>query len=139
MADLKTVPTAVAVADFLATVADLQRRGDCEAVCALMERVTGEPPVMWGGAIIGFGQYHYRYDSGRTGTMCRIGVAPRKADLVLYVNAGLPEQQPHLARLGKHRIGKSCLYIRRLADVDAAVLEDVVKVSLAHMAATYPD
>src|SRR5204863_278873 len=117
MAELKTKATEVKVADFIAAVPDEVRRADAETVCAMMARLTGEAPRMWGPSIIGFGRYAYRYDSGRTGEMCRIGFSPRKAELVLYVLDGNADQSEVLGRLGRHRTGKGCLYIRRLADV----------------------
>lgn len=138
MAELKTKATEVRVADFIAAVPDETRRADAETVCAMMMRLTGEEPKMWGPSIIGFGSYRYTYDSGHSGEMCRIGYSPRKAELVLYVLTGKPEQAPLLARLGKHKTGKSCLYIKKLADVDLAVVEDLVRTAKAHMDATYP-
>ncbi|MES2753333.1 MAG: DUF1801 domain-containing protein [Pseudomonadota bacterium] len=138
MAEIKTKPAALSVADFLDTVEHPVRRADGETLCALMERISGEPPRMWGPSIIGFGSYDYTYDSGHSGTMCRLGFSPRKAELVLYVLTGEAEQTAQLARLGKHRTGKSCLYIKTLADVDMAVLAEIVRGSLAHMDARYP-
>lgn len=138
MAENKTKPTEVLVADFIAAVPDPVRREDARAVCALMERVTGQAPQMWGPSIIGFGSYRYKYDSGREGESCRLGFSPRKAELVLYVLTGGPEQAPLLARLGKHKTGKSCLYIKKLSDVDLDVLEQLAAQALAYMDATYP-
>lgn len=123
----KTVETDQRVEDFIAGVADPVRRADAGAAAALMARVTGQPAAMWGPSIIGFGRYRYRYDSGREGEMCRVGFSPRKAELVFYVGAGRPEQAAALERLGKHRTGKGCLYVKKLADVDLAVLEQVVR------------
>lgn len=139
MAEIKTKATKVSVDDFLAAVPDAVRRVDGEKVRAMLERVTGEKAQMWGPTIIGFGSYHYKYDSGHEGTMCRLGFSPRKAELVLYVLTGEPGQEAQLARLGKHRTGKSCLYIRKLADVDEAVLEDMARGALAYMNKKYPD
>jgi hypothetical protein len=139
MAEIKTKATEVSVDDFLADVPDPVRRADGEKVRAMLERVTGEKARMWGPTIIGFGSYHYKYDSGHEGTMCRLGFSPRKAELVLYVLTGEPGQEAQLARLGKHRTGKSCLYIRKLADVDEAVLEDMARGALAHMNEKYPE
>ena len=102
-----------------------------------MRRVTGEPAKMWGPSIIGFGQYHYRYDSGHEGDMCLIGFSPRKANLVLYVLPGFEGQADMLARLGKHKHGKGCLYINKLADVDLAVLEELAAASFKHMKAKH--
>lgn len=138
MAELKTKATEVKAADFIAAVADPVRRADAEIACAMLQRLTGEAPKMWGPSIIGFGSYRYTYDSGHSGEMCRIGFSPRKAELVLYVLTGQPDQAPLLARLGKHKTGKSCLYIKKLADVDMAVLEEITRTALAHMDATYP-
>jgi len=138
MTELKTKATEVSVADFIAAVADPVRRADAEIVRAMLQRLTGEEPRMWGPTIIGFGSYRYTYDSGHSGEMCRIGFSPRKAELVLYVLTGKDDQAPLLARLGKHRTGKSCLYIKKLADVDMAVLEEITRTAIAHMDATYP-
>lgn len=139
MAEIKTKPTQVTAADFIDAVDNPARREEARTVCAMMERVTGEPPRMWGPSIIGFGSYHYRYDSGHEGTMCRLGFSPRKAQLVLYILTGDTAQKGQLARLGKHKTGKSCLYINTLADVDMGVLEEMTRDALAHMNARYPD
>ena len=138
MAELKTKPTAVQVADFIAAVPSAQRREDASKVCAMMERLSGEAPVMWGPSIVGFGSYHYKYDSGREGTMARIGFSPRSTSLVLYLADGYEGKADQLARLGKHKIGKSCLYINKLADVDEGVLEEMITDSLTYMDETYP-
>jgi hypothetical protein len=138
MAETKTKPTPVSPAEFIDAVENDQRREDARTVCAMMERITGQPPVMWGPSIIGFGSYHYKYDSGHEGVSCRLGFSPRKSELVLYVLTGAAEQEAQLARLGKHKTGKSCLYIKKLADVDQGVLEELVRGSLAHMDARYP-
>jgi len=138
MAELKTRATEVKVADFIAAVPDPVRRADAEIVCTMLQRLTGEEPRMWGPTIIGFGSYRYTYDSGHSGEMCRIGFSPRKAELVLYVLTGKPDQEPLLARLGKHKTGKSCLYVKKLADVDLAVLEEITRIAIAHMDTTYP-
>ncbi|WP_326524912.1 DUF1801 domain-containing protein [Sphingomonas sp.] len=126
MAEIKTRAAAISPADFIAAVPHQVRRADGAAVCAMMERLTGEPPVMWGPSIIGFGRYHYRYASGHEGDMCRIGFSPRSAHQVLYVG-GFPEYDALLARLGKHKTSKACLYITKLADVDLGVLEEIVR------------
>jgi hypothetical protein len=137
MAENKTKPTAMSVADFLDAVEPPERREDGKAVCAMMERVTGEPPVIWGPSIIGFGSYRYQCGK-REETMCRLGFSPRKAELVLYVLTGTPEQEAQLARLGKHKSGKACLYIKKLADVNMGVLEEITRGALAHMNERYP-
>jgi hypothetical protein len=138
MAETKTRPTQMQVADFIEAAPDAVRRDDAKTLVALMARVTGEEPVMWGPSIIGFGSYHYRYESGHEGEACRMGFSPRKAELVLYVLNGSPEQAAQLARLGRHKTGKSCLYVKRLADVDMAVLEELLRDQLAWMDARYP-
>lgn len=134
----KTKPTGADVGAFLDAVPDPQRRADGKALCAMMERLTGEGPYMYGPSIVGFGSYHYRYDSGHEGDAPRLGFSPRAKELVLYVLADFPECEPLLAQLGKHRIGKSCLYIKKLADVDAGVLEALVTACLAHMDRKFP-
>ena len=126
MAELKTRPTEVSVDSFLDAVAHPVRRTDGKAVRAMMERVTGEPATMWGPSIIGFGTYHYRYASGHEGDMPRVGFSPRSANLVLYVG-GFPEYEALLAKLGKHKSSKACLYLNKLADVDPAVLEEIAR------------
>jgi len=138
VAEIKTKPTPVDVAAFIDAVENPVRRADAQTVCAMLERVTGESPKMWGASIIGFGSYHYRYDSGHEGDMCRLGFSPRKAQLVLYVLSDTQDEAEKLARLGKHKTGKSCLYINKLADVDMAVLEQIARGALAHMNAKYP-
>ncbi|WP_447726867.1 DUF1801 domain-containing protein [Sphingomonas koreensis] len=138
MAEIKTKPTEVTAADFIAAVESPVRREEARAISGMMERITGEPPQMWGPSIVGFGSYHYKYDSGHEGTMCRLGFSPRKAQLVLYILTGAAGEDDRLARLGKHKTGKSCLYINKLADVDMAVLEDMVRDALAEMNARYP-
>lgn len=132
MAENKTRPTGAAVDSFLAGIADPARRADAEALRALIERVSGEPAAMWGPAIVGFGAYHYRYESGREGDMCRIGFSPRAKELVLY-NLGVSREPDLLARLGKHRTGKGCLYLKRLADIEQGVLEEMIRRALVHM------
>lgn len=138
MAENKTKPTGAAVDAFLDNVADPQRREDAKAVCALMERVSGEPAAMWGPSIVGFGAYHYKYESGREGDSCRIGFSPRAKELVFY-GLGVQRQGALLEALGKHTTGKGCLYIKRLADVDREVLGRLMTEGLAHMRETYPD
>ena len=130
MAEVKTKPTDASVDAFLDGVAHPVRRADGKAVRAMMERVTGEPAVMWGPSIVGFGRYHYRYASGHEGDMCRIGFSPRSAKLVLYLG-GFPDYEALLAQLGKYTRSKACLYLTKLADVDPAVLEDIVRRSYA--------
>lgn len=138
-ANLKTVPTAASVEGFIAAVEPASRREDARVVLEMMRRLTGEPPVLWGPSIIGFGRYRYRYESGREGEMCRIGFSPRKAALVIYMIDGYDRREALLAKLGKHTIGKSCLYVKRLSDIDLGVLEAMMVESLAVMAERYPE
>jgi hypothetical protein len=131
MAGNKTKPTDVPVAAYLDGVAPASRRDDAQRICALMAKVSGEVPVMWGGAIVGFGNHHYRYASGREGDICRIGFSPRKAATVLYLACDLDRHQPLLDRLGKHTRGVGCLYVKRLDDVDAEALEELIATAWA--------
>ncbi|MDP5279340.1 DUF1801 domain-containing protein [Sphingomonas sp. DG1-23] len=128
MAEIKTKATPASVDGFIEAVANPRRREDAKAVRAMMERVSGDPAQMWGPSIIGFGSYHYRYDSGHEGDMCRIGFSPRAAQLVFYVG-GFEGYEALLARLGKHKTSKACLYVNKLADVDVGVLEEIVRES----------
>ena len=139
MAEIKTKATAVQASDFINSVELPQRREDAKTVCAMMERLSGEPATMWGPSIVGFGRYHYRYDSGHEGDMCRLGFSPRKAELVLYVLNDFDGQDELLGRLGRHKTGKSCLYVKKLADVDMGVLEEIMRRSLAWNRERYPD
>lgn len=140
MYEAKTKPTESSVAAFLGALADDERRRDCETLCALMERVTGCPPTMWGTSVVGFDSYHYKYASGHEGTSCLVGFSPRKGDLSVYLLAGYEDAETKelLARLGKHKIGKACLYLKRLADVDLSVLETMVRRSVAETRRQYP-
>ena len=137
--ELKTKQTEVSVESFLDAVPDAQRREDAKKVCAMMERISGYPPKMWGPSIVGFGRYHYRYDSGHEGEMARIGFSPRARELVLYLVDDSPRHQALLDKLGKYRTGKCCLYVKRLSDVDASVLEDLVAEGLDHTREKYPE
>lgn len=132
-AAVKTERNDASVADFLDAVEHPTRREDARAVCALMERVTGEKPAMWGTSIVGFGSYRYRYKSGRESEWMTVGFSPRKANLVLYIMSDFATHPALMAKLGKHKIGKSCLYLTRLADVDLAVLEQLIRESVAHV------
>jgi hypothetical protein len=139
MAELKTRPGEQDVDAFLDRVEPAQRAQDGRALRDMMERLSGKPATMWGPSIIGFGRYHYRYDSGHEGEMCRIGFSPRKAELVIYLMQGFTGQDDLLARLGKHRRGASCLYIRKLGDVDIEILEQLLAGALELMASRYPE
>lgn len=133
----KTVATSASVRDFLAGIADAQRAKDCREVAAMMRAATGEKPRMWGPSMVGFGQHHYRYDSGREGDMFTVGFAPRKSDLTIYIVPGFAKHGDLLARLGPHRTGKSCLYVKRLDAIDREVLREIVARSIADMRARY--
>jgi hypothetical protein len=133
-----TRQTPVDPADFLAGVPDATRRADAERVVGMMRSISAEPPRMWGASIIGFGQYSYRYESGHGGEFARLGLSPRGTALVVYLIAGFEGNEPLLARLGKHSTGKSCLYIKRLADVDEGVLRDLIQLTWDEMARRYP-
>ena len=133
MAENKTKPTEVSVAAFVSAIADETRRADAKALVKLMQGATGEKPKMWGTAIIGFGSYHYVYDSGREGDMPLVGFSPRKAATVLYLGLGAGGAEALLAKLGKHTTGKGCLYIKKLADVDIKVLQSLLAKSVTTM------
>ena len=139
MPENKTRETDASVEAFLDTVEDPGRREDAYRLLDLMRRATGTQPKMWGPAIIGFGKYHYRYDSGREGDMLRVGFSPRKANFALYLMSKGDAFPELLQRLGKHKSGASCLYINRLADVDMSVLETMVSRSWALARETYGD
>jgi len=136
LAENKTKVTDIDPYDFIAQVDSDQKRKDSEELIALMKKVTGKPPKMWGPTIVGFGKYHYKYESGREGEICMVGFSPRKPNLVLYVGLGM-EDEALMARLGKHKRGNSCLYIKKLDDVDRKVLSQVVTKSVAEMRKRY--
>lgn len=126
MPENKTRPTELSVAAFVAAISDEKRRMDAQALVELMQSATGEKPKMWGPSIIGFGSYHYIYDSGREGDMPLAGFSPRSAATVLYGLTGFGDAAAMLAKLGKHTAGKGCIYIKRLADIDREVLKTMV-------------
>ena len=132
MAENKTQPTDADVESFLATVEDRQRREDTRAVIELMSRVTGEPPVLWGTAIVGFGSQHYVGKSGREGDWMIVGVSPRKAAVTIYGVYNDYAPDPLFGELGPHTTGKGCLYVKRLSDVDPAVLETLIRNAWTH-------
>ncbi len=133
----KTAPTRQSVAGFLAKV-DAKRRADCERLVEIIGSVVKEEPVMWGASIVGFGRYHYVYESGRTGEMPLAGFSARSNALVVYISSGHAGEAELMARLGKHTTGKSCLYIRSLADVDEKVLKELIKRSVAEVRRRHP-
>ena len=131
MAENKTKPTEVSVPAFIDSLTDETKRADAKALVKLMQSVTGEKAKMWGPNIIGFGSYHYRYESGREGNGPLAGFSPRKAATVVYDMTGFSDSEALRARLGKHTTGKSCLYIKKLADVDPEVLQTMILKSVA--------
>ncbi len=138
MAENKTQPTHVDVSEFIAGVDHPVRCADAEALDVLFRRITGWTPRMWGPTIIGYGQYHYVYESGREGDFLATGFSPRKANLSLYIMPGDQELGDMLDRLGKHKHGKACLYVNKLADIDMRVLEEIVRAGLDDLGERYP-
>lgn len=138
MSDLKTRPTASSVNAFIDAVDDEHKRADCRVVARMMAEITGAEGVMWGASIVGFGDYHYRYASGREGDFFEAGFSPRKRALTIYVMAGFSEYEDLLGTLGKYTTGKSCLYVKRLSDVDLDVLREMLTRSVAYIRAKYP-
>lgn len=141
MAEAKTRETGASVTSYLDAIDDAERRKDCKAIAAIMKRVTGCPPKMWGTAIVGFDSYHYRYDSGREGDSCVVGFSSRKGDISIYLMSGFDDAgtKALLAKLGRHKAAKACLYVKRLVDVDAKVLEDLVARSVAETRRRHPN
>ena len=137
MAENKTKPTRAGVTAFLDSVEDRQKRADCRKVAAMMRRATGKRAKMWGASIVGFGTYHYQYDSGREGDFMLTGFSPRKQALTVYVMPGFSKYGSLMKKLGKYKTGKSCLYIKRLADVDERVLEQLIGKSVKDMRGKY--
>ncbi|KAA3609239.1 MAG: DUF1801 domain-containing protein [Calditrichaeota bacterium] len=130
MAELKTKPTKLPVTAFLDGVADEKKRRDSYTILELMQRATGAKPVMWGSSIIGFGNYHYCYDSGREGDWFLTGFSPRKQALTLYIMTGFKRYDKLMQKLGKYKTGKGCLYLKKLDDVDLTVLEELITASV---------
>ena len=134
MAEIQTRPTSASVDAFIDAQPDAQRRADCRVLITLMQQATKEPAVLWGPAIVGFGTCSYSYASGRGGEMGLIGFSPRKGDITVYVSPGFAGFEDLLVRLGKHKTAKVCLYIKRLSDVDADVLRQIIERCVAQMA-----
>ena len=126
MAENKTKATQASVESYFSTIEDAARRKDCEALAKLMTKATKQKPTMWGTSIVGFGSYHYKYESGREGDSCLTGFASRKGDISVYLSASVLDRDELVAKLGKHKSGKGCLYVRKLSDVDLKVLEQLV-------------
>ncbi len=138
MATNKTAATKLSVSEFLKNVRNDKRRKDAEVVLKLMREITGKRACMWGGSLIGFDSYHYKYDSGREGDMPMVGLSPRAQSLTIYIMPGFSQFDAMMEKLGKHTTGKSCLYIKRLEDVDMAVLKKLIVASYKHMQKKYP-
>jgi hypothetical protein len=139
MSILKTQPNYRSVEAFLQTVEDDREQKDALRILEIMQKISGETPRMWGDSIIGFGSYHYRYASGREGDWFLTGFSPRKNKLSLYIMAGFGQYESLLQQLGKYKTGKSCLYIRRLADVNEVILQKLIHQSLTYMKEPYPE
>lgn len=130
MAQNKTVPTSLSVENYLAAIEHAERRKDCIAITELMKDITGKEPKMWGTSIVGFGTYHYTYESGREGTMLTTGFSNRKHAITLYIMDGFRRHAKHLEQIGPHKKGKSCFYIKRLSDINIDILALMIKESL---------
>jgi hypothetical protein len=139
MAELKTRQNDQDVTEFLSNVADDKRRADAFTVLQLMGEITGIRPTMWGSSIVGFGNYHYTYASGREGDWFLTGLSPRKQALTLYIISGFAQYDHLMKRLGKFKIGKSCLYIKNLEDIDLTVLRELIEASIRYLHETYPE
>lgn len=138
MATQKTLPTENSVEAFLNSVPDERKRQDCFTALKLLQEATGYPPRMWGPAIVGFGSYHYKYESGHEGDAPLTGFSPRKEAITFYVMLGCDNYESLLQRLGKHKTGKGCLYIKKLEDVDTGVLKELITASTRSLKAKYP-
>lgn len=137
MAELKTKSTQASIEEYIASRASEEQAADCKTLMALLKKVTKQPPKMWGPSIVGYGSYRYTYESGRTGEMCLVGFAIRGRELVVYLAVDGSEQQALLSKLGKYKMGQACLYIKRLAEVDNKVLEQLVAGSIAELKRRY--
>lgn len=133
----KTIPTSKAVDDFLNAVSDPVRREESLRIKTMLQEVTGEKPVMWGDSIVGFGKYHYKYDSGREGDYLKIGFSPRKQMLTVYIMPGFGQFKDQMEKLGKYKNGQSCLYIKKLADIEWPVMEELCRLSYRYMTEKY--
>ncbi len=135
----KTQETDASVDEYLMQIENADKRADCFKIREIMERIVGDPAKMWGTSIIGFGNYNYKYESGREGEFMRSGFAARKANIVLYIMAGFSEYESLLKKMGPHKHGKGCLYIKCLSDLDESALEEIITRSVAYMAEKYPE
>jgi hypothetical protein len=139
MAENKTKPTELSVQEFINCIEDVSKRKDSQYVLKLMEDITKVKPKMWGASMVGFGSYHYKYDSGHEGDFFRAGFSPRKQALTLYIMAGFSKYDELMAKLGKFKIGKSCLYIKKLEDVNLDILKELIISSVEYMHKRYPE
>ncbi len=137
MAENKTKPTKASVTEFINSIDDRQKRADARKVAAMMRKATGKRAKMWGPSIVGYGTYHYKYESGREGDFMITGFSPRKQALTVYILAGFGKYDALMKKLGKYKTGKSCLYIKRLSDVDEEVLERLIGESVKYMRKNY--
>jgi hypothetical protein len=137
MTENKTKATESSVERYFSAIADEARRSDCQTLARLMAKATKQQPTMWGTSIVGFGSYHYKYDSGREGDSCLTGFSSRKSDITIYLVASVLEQKGLLSKLGKHKVGKGCLYVRQLSDVNLKVLEQLVVGTVAERKRRY--
>ena len=137
MAELKTKASKLSVTKFLNSVEDEQKRNDGKRILELFKQVTKEKPKMWGDSMVGFGSYHYKYESGREGDWFITGFSPRKQNLTLYIMPGFEKYESLMKKLGKHKTGKGCLYIKKLEDVDVKILTNLIKQSFQHMKKKY--
>ena len=139
MAELKTTPNDGDVEAFLSSVEDERKRDDCYAILQMMQEITGEPPKMWGGTIVGFGSYHYKYESGRTGTWFLTGFSPRKQNLTMYLMPGAESLGDLFEGLGKYKMGKGCLYVKTLSQIDPEVLRKLIQGSIDQLKELYKE
>lgn len=138
MAQNKTVETIESVANFLATVTDETKKQDCINIVTIMEKVTGFKAKMWGPSIVGFGSYHYKYESGREGDAPLVGFSPRKNEISLYLSSSFENRDTLLKKFGKHKSAKACIYIKKLADIDQEILKEMIALSVKHVKSLYP-
>lgn len=138
MADNKTNPTQLKVSEFIAGIEDKRKQADCRELMKLMSGITGNRAKMWGASIVGYGKYHYKYESGREGDFFLTGFSPRKQALSIYIISGFELNPELMEKLGKYKTGKSCLYVKTLDDIDRSVLAQLVEESVAYMRKTYP-
>ena len=133
----KTVETGDSVEEFLSSITDEQKQKDARKIVAMMQKISGVKPKMWGASIVGFGNYHYRYDSGREGDFMKMGFSPRVQNLTMYIMPGFERYDDLMQQLGKYKTGKSCLYVKKLEDVDGGILEELCRLSYQYMTDKY--